>query len=39
MSASGYAPIVALPSYLGDKENAVVFDETKGTRFASLFTM
>jgi alpha-L-fucosidase 2 len=37
MSASGYAPAVALPSYLGDKENAVVFDETKGTRFASFF--
>jgi len=39
MSASGYAPTVALPGYLGNKENAVVFDETKGTRFASIFTI
>jgi alpha-L-fucosidase 2 len=39
MLASGYAPTVALPSYLGNKENAVVFDETKGTRFASIFTI
>jgi alpha-L-fucosidase 2 len=39
MSASGYAPTVALPSYLGNKENAVVFDETKGTRFATFFTI
>lgn len=35
LDANGYAPTVALPSYLGDRENAVVFVEGKGTRFSS----
>lgn len=39
LAASGYAPITALPSYLGDRENAVVFVEGKGTRFSSLFSI
>lgn len=37
--ATGYAPIQALPSYLGNRENAVIFDEAKGTRFASVFSI
>jgi alpha-L-fucosidase 2 len=36
LKAKGYAPIRALPSYLGDVPDAVVFDENKGTRFTSL---
>ena len=39
LAANGYAPIVALPSYLGDLENAVVFVEGKGTRFSSLISI
>lgn len=39
LKISGFAPIQALPNYLGDKENAVVFDETKGIRFASFFNV
>jgi alpha-L-fucosidase 2 len=31
--AKGYAPIRALPNYLGNIPDAVVFDENKGTRF------
>jgi len=36
LSANGYAPIAAKPSYLGNMTDAVVFDETKGTRFSAL---
>jgi alpha-L-fucosidase 2 len=36
LKAKGYAPIRALPSYLGNIPNAVVFDESKGTRFTAL---
>ena len=36
LKAKGYAPFRALPSYLGDIPNAVVFDENKGTRFTTL---
>ncbi len=39
LSANGYAPIVALPGYLGDRENAVVFVEGKGTRFSTLISI
>jgi alpha-L-fucosidase 2 len=37
LKASGYAPVVAMPNYTGNNENAVVFDENRGTRFTSLF--
>lgn len=37
--ASGYAPVVAMPNYTGNIENAVVFDENRGTRFTSLFSV
>ena len=36
LNATGYAPVRAEPSYRGDIPNAVVFDETRGTRFSSL---
>jgi len=36
LQASGYAPVRALPSYLGDRPNAVVFEKGKGTRFTLL---
>jgi alpha-L-fucosidase 2 len=37
LKAKGYAPIRALPNYLGDNiPNAVVFDENNGTRFTAL---
>ena len=36
LNAKGYAPIHAEPDYRGNRPNAVVFDETKGTRFATL---
>ena len=36
LKAKGYAPIHAEPSYMGDRPNAVVFDENKGTRFTAL---
>jgi alpha-L-fucosidase 2 len=39
LAASGYAPLSALPSYLGNRENAVVFVEDKGTRFSSLVSI
>lgn len=32
---SGYAPLHADPSYLGDTPNAIVFDASKGTRFTA----
>jgi alpha-L-fucosidase 2 len=34
--ATGYAPVRAEPCYRGEIRNAVVFDETRGTRFSSL---
>jgi len=39
LAANGYAPVVALPGYLGDRENAVVFVEGKGTRFSTLISI
>ncbi|HRX12405.1 MAG TPA: glycoside hydrolase family 95 protein [Draconibacterium sp.] len=39
LEVNGYAPITALPSYLGNRENAVVFVEDKGTRFSSLVSI
>lgn len=36
LQANGYAPIRALPSYLGDVPNTVIFDEKRGTRFTTL---
>ncbi|GAB3222219.1 glycoside hydrolase family 95 protein [Spirosoma arcticum] len=36
LTANGYAPIHAEPSYRGNMPNAVVFDSTKGTRFTTL---
>jgi len=36
LTVKGYAPIQAKPSYVGNVPDAVVFDETKGTRFSSL---
>ncbi|MBA4410154.1 MAG: glycoside hydrolase family 95 protein [Bacteroidota bacterium] len=35
LKAKGYAPIHAEPGYRGNMPNAVVFDENKGTRFAT----
>lgn len=37
--ADGYAPIRALPNYLGPQPNAIVFDSTRGTRFAVRITV
>jgi len=36
LTAKGYAPVQAKPSYVGNVSDAVVFDETRGTRFSSL---
>jgi len=36
LKATGYAPIHAAPSYLGNVPNAVVFEADKGTRFCTL---
>jgi len=36
LNAKGYAPTHAEPNYRGDNTDAVVFDENKGTRFATL---
>lgn len=36
LSARGYAPKVAKPSYLGNITDPVVFDENNGTRFLTL---
>ncbi len=36
LSIAGYAPVHADPNYLGDRPNALVFDEQRGTRFAGL---
>ena len=35
LEVSGVAPIKADPSYLGKKQNSVVFDNKKGTRFST----
>lgn len=35
LEVSGVAPIKADPSYLGKKQNSVVFDSKKGTRFST----
>jgi alpha-L-fucosidase 2 len=39
MKVNGYAPCHAEPSYRGNMPNAVVFDEKRGTRFTSLFSI
>ncbi len=36
LKAKGFAPTHAEPNYRGDKDNAVIFNENKGTRFAAL---
>ena len=36
LKAKGYAPICALPSYLRDVPDAVIFDANKGTRFTAV---
>jgi alpha-L-fucosidase 2 len=36
LTSTGRAPIHAEPSYRGNRPNAVVFDDTKGTRFTTL---
>lgn len=36
LTAKGYAPVQAKPSYVGNVPDAIVFDETRGTRFSSL---
>lgn len=37
LKVDGYAPYHAEPSYRGDMENAILFDENRGTRFTTLF--
>ncbi|MDW7693836.1 glycoside hydrolase family 95 protein [Flammeovirgaceae bacterium SG7u.111] len=39
LEVNGYAPYHAEPSYRGDMPDAVLFDENRGTRFTSLFTV
>jgi alpha-L-fucosidase 2 len=39
MDIFGYAPVHADPNYLGDRPNALVFDETRGTRFAGVIAV
>jgi alpha-L-fucosidase 2 len=36
LTINGYAPIHADPNYFGDRPNAVIFDEKRGTRFSNL---
>src|SRR5664280_279042 len=36
LKAKGYAPVHAAPDYLGNIPDAIVFDETRGTRFTTL---
>jgi alpha-L-fucosidase 2 len=36
LKIKGYAPIHAEPSYRGNRKDAIVFDENKGTRFTTL---
>jgi alpha-L-fucosidase 2 len=35
LKAKGYAPVKAEPSYRGNMPNAIVFEENRGTRFAT----
>jgi len=37
LQATGYAPYHAEPSYRGDRSDAVLYDENRGTRFTSLY--
>ncbi|HEX2396089.1 MAG TPA: glycoside hydrolase family 95 protein [Bacteroidales bacterium] len=37
--SSGHAPGVAKPNYLGDVNNAIVFEENTGTRFSAFITI
>ncbi len=37
LKINGYAPIHAEPSYRGDRSDAIIFDENRGTRFSALF--
>ena len=37
--ASGYAPVLAKPGYLGDMPDAVVYEENKGTRFSAFLAL
>ncbi len=37
LSAHGYVPAYAMPSYLGDDPEAIVFDTLSGTRFSTMF--
>jgi alpha-L-fucosidase 2 len=39
LSASGVAPVVAKPNYVGDSRDAVVSDESRGTRFTAEMAM
>ena len=39
IEATGFAPSKALPNYLGHRENALVFDENRGTRFATFINI
>jgi alpha-L-fucosidase 2 len=36
LTINGYAPVHADPSYLGDKPDAIIFDEKRGTKFSTL---
>lgn len=39
INATGYAPAVARPDYLGNVPNAIVFDENTGTRFSAILNI
>lgn len=39
LEANGYTPYHTEPNYRGDMPNAIQFDENRGTRFTSLFTV
>ncbi len=39
LCVNGYAPVKAEPDYRGNRPDAVVFDENKGTRFTALFSI
>jgi len=39
LRVNGYAPVKAEPDYRGNRPDAVVFDESKGTRFSALFSV
>ncbi len=39
LSISGYAPIHSEPNYRGDVPNPIVFDENRGTRYTTLFSI